>query len=136
MSITDCLIYQQGLITLLCWQQIWTFQLILFWYKIPPIFVWQTKNYKQIFSNEASNSVAFFLWILARASKLWVLVLKIYWFFCFLHITSFREMIQVLIFRYLKFMNLWTCQPNFLVRDHLWRILLGFKFGTITGFPD
>ena len=80
LPICDWLLYQQGLIMLLCWQQIWAFQLVIFWYTTPPIFGWQTRNFSQFFSNEVSNSVAFLLWILARVSRLWVLVLKIYCF--------------------------------------------------------
>ena len=135
LPISDWLLYQQGLIMLLCWQQICAFQLLLFWYEIPPIFGWQTRNFPYFFSNEVSNKVAFFLWILARVSRLWVLD-----FFAlhggFLHITPFIEMIQAWIFQVFEVMDLWTCVPSFLIMYCLWGILLGFKVGTITGFSD
>ena len=61
---------KQGLIMLLCWHQICAFQLLLFWYIIPSTFRLQTENFPQFFSNEVCNSVAFFLWIIARVSRL------------------------------------------------------------------
>ena len=82
LPISDWLLYQQGLIMLFCWQKTCPFFCYFFWYKIPPIFRWQTRNFPQFFSNGVSNSVALFSWILARFSRLWVLVLKIYWLFC------------------------------------------------------
>ena len=33
-------------------------------------------------------------------------------------------------------MDLWMCVPNLLIRDLLWRILLGFKVGPKTDFSD
>ena len=83
---------------LLCWQQVSEFQLLLFWYKLPQFSGDKLESFPQFFSNEVSNSVAFFLWILPWVSRLWALLFwKCIDFFTlhrgFLHIISFIEIL-------------------------------------------
>ena len=107
LPISDWLLYQQGLIMLICWQQICAFQLLIFWYKLPQFLGNKLKCFPQFFSNEVSNSVAFFLWIPPRVSRLRALL---FWksidFFVlhggFLHITSFIGMLHAVFFQEFK----------------------------------
>ena len=100
----DWLLYQQGLIMLLCWQQICAFQLLLFWYKLPQFLGDKLESCQQFFTNEVSNSVAFFLWIPPIVSWLWDLLFWKYIDYFALHggffnITSFIGMLQALFFQ-------------------------------------
>ena len=117
--ISDWLQYQQGLIMLLCWQQICALQLLLFWYKLHQFLVEKLESFPQFFSNEVSDSVAFFLWIPPRISKLWGLWFwKYVDFFVlhgdFLHITSFIGMLLVLFFQKFKVHEFMDLCANFL----------------------
>ena len=104
---SDWLLYQQGLIMLLCSQQIYAFQLLLFCYKLSQFLGDKLESFPQFFSNEVSNSVPFFLWVPPRVSRLWALL---FWkcnnFFAlpggFLHKTTFIGMLQVLFLQEFK----------------------------------
>ena len=128
--ISDWLFSQQSLIMLFCWQQIGAFQLLLFWNKLPKCLGGKLESFPKFFSNEVCNSVAFFLWIPPRFSRLWALLFwKCIDFFPlhrgFLHITSFIGMLQALFFQEFKVHGFMDVCVNFLIRDKLWRILLG-----------
>ena len=102
---SDWLLYQQGLIMLICWQQICTFQLLIFWYKLPQFLGSKPKCFPQFFSNDVSNKVTFFLWIPPRVSWLWDLLFWkcIIFFvlhggflsFCFSLVTFPRNLVQI-----------------------------------------
>ena len=134
MPISDWLLYQQALIMLLCWQQICAFHLLFFWYKIAPVFGWQLETFHSS-SVMRSLTVWHFSYeylqeFLGYESLFW----KYIDFFAvhggFLHVTLFIEITQALIFQVFKVHGLCPCVPNFSIRYHLWRILLGFKVGT------
>ena len=101
--ISDWLLYQQALIMLLCWQQICAFRLLLFWYKIPPVFGCQLETFHSS-SVMRSLTVWHFSYeylqeFLGYESLFWKYIDLFALHISFLGITSFIEMIQALIFR-------------------------------------
>ena len=57
---SDCLLYQLGLIMFFCWQQIYAFQWLHFWYKLPQFCGHKLESFPQFVSDELSNGMSFF----------------------------------------------------------------------------
>ena len=127
---SDWLLYQQGLIMLLCWEQICAFRFLLFWYKLPQLLDDKLESFSQLFCNEVFNSVPFFLWIPPRVSRLWtILFWKCINFFTrhwgFLHINSFTGMLQVSFLQEFKVHGFMDVCATFLIWGSLMKDLIG-----------
>ena len=104
---SDWLFNHQGLIMLLCWQQICAFQFLLFKYKLPQLLRDKLESFRQFFCNGVSNSVPFFLLISPSFFRSWaILFWKCIDFVCpsrrFSTYNSFIGMLQVSFFQKLK----------------------------------